>query len=465
MSMSFEALAAQIRQEAQILAPQSGPPPRLTDEDWTRIELPEFVLNPPALYVRAWLNTLPTEPAVRYAYQTILGREADPEGLRAGIEQVENGVPISLLVAHMQLSDEGRRQPRIEPGFGGYRRLAQLRALLRKVGQEQFAIRAAQALAALHRRWDIDRLFTHYRSAVTPTLQAWHPALERLTGQLGALQQRLSALETDQDQMVESFRVAAARSKALAELPDPASAPVVPAVASERSDLQQFYIAFEDAHRGSKEAMHRRYLPYGPLLNRLAERRSQLLQEASALPGDLLALDLGCGRGEWLQELSAVGIPAKGVDSNVAMVNACQAQGLAVCLQDLRLALRATPSASLLLVSAFHVAEHLPFELLFDLVHEAARVLRPGGVLLLETPNPENLLVATHTFYHDYTHRNPLTPSSLGFLLRFAGLHRVDVLRLNPYPPSARVPGTELVTERLNGLLCGPQDFAVVGER
>jgi O-antigen chain-terminating methyltransferase len=117
------------------------------------------------------------------------------------------------------------------------------------------------------------------------------------------------------------------------------------------------------------------------------------------------------------------------------------------------------------LVSAFHVAEHLPFELLFDLVHEAARVLRPGGVLLLETPNPENLLVATHTFYHDYTHRNPLTPSSLGFLLRYAGLHRVDVLRLNPYPPSARVPGTELVTERLNGLLCGPQDFAVVGER
>ena len=471
MSMSFEALAAQIRQEALAAAPEGGPAARLTDEDWTRIDFPEFTFTPPALYVRAWMNTLPTERAVRYAYQAILGREADPVGLRAGVEQVENGVPVSLLAAHMQLSQEGRRQPRQEPGFSGYRRLAQLRGLLRKVGQEQFALKLARALAAFHRRWDMDRLFTHYRAAVNPTLQAWHPALERLAGQLGAAQVRIQALEQRQDQLTESLRAAIARTHASVALdPAPAAALAtapreVSEAESNRADLQQFYVAFEDAHRGSAEAMHRRYAPYQPLLQRLVMHRENLLEAGEIRPGDALALDLGCGRGEWLQELSAAGLPARGVDSNVAMVRACQAQGLTACLQDLRAALVATPTDSLMLVSAFHVAEHLPFSLLYDLVHEATRVLRPGGCLVLETPNPENLLVATHTFYHDYTHRNPLTPSALSFLLRYAGLSRVDVLRLNPYPPSARIPGTELVTERLNGLLCGPQDFAVIGER
>src|SRR5690606_16635801 len=111
----------------------------------------------------------------------------------------------------------------------------------------------------------------------------------------------------------------------------------------------------------------------------------------------------------------------------------------------------------------FHIVEHLPFPALYTLIKESARVLQPGGAILIETPNPENVLVGSHTFYHDFTHRNPITPTALQFLLTYHGFERLEVRRLNPYPPEARVPGSDPLTQRVNGHLCGPQDYAVIG--
>jgi O-antigen chain-terminating methyltransferase len=157
------------------------------------------------------------------------------------------------------------------------------------------------------------------------------------------------------------------------------------------------------------------------------------------------------------------GITAQGVDSNPVMVKQAADQGLAVTQSDLISALKTQSDASLAAVTAFHVIEHLPFAVLFECVAQSWRALAPGGLLIFETPNPENLLVASHTFYHDHTHRNPLTPSSMQFLLHYWGFQRVAIKRLNPYPEQARVPGEDLLTERFNGHFCGPQDFAVVG--
>jgi O-antigen chain-terminating methyltransferase len=93
---------------------------------------------------------------------------------------------------------------------------------------------------------------------------------------------------------------------------------------------------------------------------------------------------------------------------------------------------------------------------------EARRVLQPGGVLIYETPNPENILVGSHTFYHDPTHRNPITPALLEFLAEYCGYDHTELVRLHPYPENARISGNDPLTERVNGHLCGPQDIALV---
>ena len=119
----------------------------------------------------------------------------------------------------------------------------------------------------------------------------------------------------------------------------------------------------------------------------------------------------------------------------------------------------------MLAISAFHLAEHLPFPILFHLIAQCRRVLKPHGLLILETPNPENIWVATHTFHHDPTHGQPLTPDSLEFLVNHHGLETVAVLRLHPYPEEARLPGNDPASERLNGMTCCGQDFAVVAKK
>jgi O-antigen chain-terminating methyltransferase len=84
------------------------------------------------------------------------------------------------------------------------------------------------------------------------------------------------------------------------------------------------------------------------------------------------------------------------------------------------------------MVTGFHIIEHLRFDLLIRLLDECRRVLRPGGCILFETPNPENLVVAAYTFYFDPTHRHPLPPQLTEFVVRERGFTDVEILRLHP---------------------------------
>jgi O-antigen chain-terminating methyltransferase len=145
------------------------------------------------------------------------------------------------------------------------------------------------------------------------------------------------------------------------------------------------------------------------------------------------------------------------------MLEHCLSQGLNVVAADAVEWLKAQPEGSLSAVTAFHVLEHLPFAALLELVQAAHRALRAGGIAIFETPNPENVLVGSHTFYHDPTHRHPLTPTLLEFVLNYVGFSRVVIERLNPYPPQAKVPGDGTLVERVNGHFYGPQDFAAIG--
>ncbi|NVD69465.1 class I SAM-dependent methyltransferase [Duganella sp. BJB1802] len=180
-----------------------------------------------------------------------------------------------------------------------------------------------------------------------------------------------------------------------------------------------FYRAFEDRYRGSRELIKQRLRAYEPFFAPL-----RTLQEPPA------ALDLGCGRGEWLELLGEQGFRAHGVDLDDGMLAACRERGLDVELGDAVACLRALPDNSLAVVSAFHLVEHIPFELLQTLVAEARRVLLPGGLLIMETPNPENLVVGASSFYLDPTHLRPIPPQLLAFVTEFGGFGRHKVVRL-----------------------------------
>lgn len=211
-----------------------------------------------------------------------------------------------------------------------------------------------------------------------------------------------------------------------------------------------FYRAFEDRHRGSRDSIQKRQSAYLSFLRPLAQ----------LLPGAMLA-DLGCGRGEWLELVRSEGWAAQGVDLDEGMLRACRELGLDVRQGDALSYLQGLPDASVAVVSAFHVAEHLPFDVLQAVTTQALRVLRPGGLLILETPNPENLVVGSSGFYMDPTHTRPLPPLLLSFLPEFVGFGRVKTLRLQEGVSQAADAPVALID-----VLAGVSpDYAVVAQK
>ena len=185
-----------------------------------------------------------------------------------------------------------------------------------------------------------------------------------------------------------------------------------------------FYKAFEDRFRGSKQEIRQRLEVYLPFLKALRPFHRKFM-----------VLDLGCGRGEWLEMLKELKIEAIGIDIDQEMINECESLGLNVRCEDGIQALKSFRSKSLSLVTGFHIAEHLSFDELQEVFRIAHHVLKDGGLLILESPNPENISVGSMNFYLDPTHKKPLPPKLLGFLAEFSGF---GVSKINN-PPSLRV--------------------------
>jgi O-antigen chain-terminating methyltransferase len=179
----------------------------------------------------------------------------------------------------------------------------------------------------------------------------------------------------------------------------------------------EFYKCFEDRYRGNQETIKERlevYLPYIIPLN----------------PDKGLAVDLGCGRGEWLELLKANGFNGVGVDLDKNMLQAADERGLHTYESDALSYLKSLEDESCIVISGFHIVEHLPFDTLLELVYEAFRVLTPGGILILETPNVENIITATSNFYIDPTHIRPVPNKLLKFIAEYMGFYNTVILRL-----------------------------------
>ena len=217
--------------------------------------------------------------------------------------------------------------------------------------------------------------------------------------------------------------------------------------------LDAFYASFDEQFRGTREEIKERLKVYLPLI------RQQGIGSA-----EMPILDVGCGRGEWLELLKEQQLRGVGVDSNRVLVGQCAERGLEVVEEDLISYLNHLKDASFGAVTGFHIVEHLPIETLIQFLNQTVRVLKPGGAVIFETPNPQNVLVGSCNFYFDPTHRNPLPNQVMRFLLESRGFARVEVLTLNPSDDTP-VEGDSELARRFNQYFYGPMDYAVIGYR
>ena len=217
--------------------------------------------------------------------------------------------------------------------------------------------------------------------------------------------------------------------------------------------LDAFYVSFEDRFRGPRPEIKKRVEVYLPLIKKAGAGRAKTP-----------VLDVGCGRGEWLELLTEKKFRASGVDINSAMLAQCRARNLKVVQADAISHLRSLPDRSLGAVTGFHIIEHLELNILMDLLAETARVLVPGGLAIFESPNCKNLVVGATNFNIDPTHRNPVFPETAQFMLTSHGFQNVVLKYLAPVE-AQRFPGKNRQATVLNELLYGPQDYAVIGEK
>jgi O-antigen chain-terminating methyltransferase len=242
-----------------------------------------------------------------------------------------------------------------------------------------------------------------------------------------------------------------------------AAAATTPEVARSaiRAAEESVYTAFENRFRGSREELRKRQAPDAALFRGL----------------DPVA-DLGCGRGEFLELLREAGVSGRGVDSNANAVLECREKGFDVVQADLVGFLRAHEAGALGGVYAAQVVEHLPPPVLAAMLAEAHRVLRKGGLLLLETVNARTAMAFLEVYIRDLTHERPLHSETLAFMVAAHGFTDVRVETRSPLPAEGRlkpVPWQDLPPaavremnenfERLNVLLYGPLDYAVIARR
>ncbi len=219
-------------------------------------------------------------------------------------------------------------------------------------------------------------------------------------------------------------------------------APVAPAVPGWSSDplSSHKYVAFEDLFRGDRSLIRERQMDYVKLF---AGRQD--------------VLDIGCGRGEFLQLLAEYGISGRGIDLNHEMVAQCVAAGLNVREADAVSFLREQNDGSFGGLIAAQVVEHLEPDYLLALVDEAFRVLRPGSPIVLETINVSSWSAFFTSYLRDLTHVRPVHPDTLKFVVIAAGFLEAEIQTRAPLPDSEKLLFAPRATREVNPASSGPE--------
>ena len=223
------------------------------------------------------------------------------------------------------------------------------------------------------------------------------------------------------------------------------------------------YVGFEEQFRGSQDEIRRRLESYLPFFD-----------------GRSNVLDVGCGRGEFLDLLQAAGVAARGLDLNHEMAELCRARGLDVTEADVVGYLDGVPDGSIGGLFAAQVVEHLQPAYLLRFLELAHHKLAPGAPLVLETLNPACWVAFFESFIRDITHVWPLHPETLRYLVLASGFVDARIEFRSPVPPADKLqpiaaapesPVADLVetfnanVDKLNERMFTYLDYAIVARR
>lgn len=215
------------------------------------------------------------------------------------------------------------------------------------------------------------------------------------------------------------------------------------------------YTGFENRFRGPEEEVKKQQEAYLPYFQKGAK-----------------VLDLGCGRGEFIQLLHDQGIDAEGVDINGQMVEICLEKGLKCQKADLLERLAEFKDGALGGIFSSQVIEHLEPVYLKRMIELAYAKLSPSSYLVVETINPASVFSLVQVYFLDLSHRQPIHSQTLRFLLESAGFEEVEIKysapleseKLEVLPPggdTAEILNRNL--DKLNELLYAPANYAAIG--
>lgn len=311
--------------------------------------------------------------------------------------------------------------------------------------------------------WDRQRLFN---LALLDRLAGFEDRFADLRGHIertaGQALRHNDALYADVDQKLDRYRRETRRLQTVLEA---AGEEAPGGVAEVVRGLA--YAELERRFRGGPEEIRERIRAYLPRLEGLGRGAP--------------VVDLGCGRGEGLEALAEAGLLPLGVDSCAEMVERCRELGFEAVVEDASAFLAAREPGSLAGILCLHLVEHLEPARLERLLPLAARTLRPGGILVIETPNTLSLMVSARSFWLDPTHVRPLHPATLRLWVEEAGLELVEERFLRPFADSERLPEIRLdglegpsreladrvnrLRDRLDEILFAAQDYALIATR
>jgi SAM-dependent methyltransferase len=398
---------------------------------------PEFIPNSNDHYHVRDLLKYHDRDFVWNAYLALLKREPDGEGLSAFLEKLRSGRFNKIdVLAGLRFSPEGRRNQVTIDGLS-------LRATIRRLYRvpvigyvAELVVGVARLPSLIHNQRKIESHLTAQQERLAAHVnglrESFALSLLRLADEQRAIARvqhtQLAALFLAQNTTRNGNT-----DKSDARLPHPA--------------LDELYASFENQFRGTPEHIKEGLRVYLPLL------------KDAGVTSDVL--DLGCGRGEWLELLRDEGCQARGVELNRAMIGNQRNQQLEIVPANALVYLRSLPENSLRAVTAFHFVEHIGLAELIDLLDEINRALKPGGLLILETPNPKNLVVGACNFYSDPTHQKPLFPETLEFIVTHRGFVRPQIQYLHPVEGSPFQDSSD-AAQALNSWLFSARDFAIV---